>query len=278
MPLVYECFEVSQENAVARLRLNRPQKANSLARSFWAEFPQAIDALSRSGEVRALVIEAEGDVFCGGLDLQMFSAAQEFHAKTPQAREAMIASLLKMQDAFNALERARFPVIAAVQGACIGAGVHLISACDFCFVSEQAKFRIEETNIGMMADLGVLQRLPHCLPSGVARYLALTGDTLSAGEAYRLGLAVKVFSDAEQLQQGALAAAQRIAERAPLAVSNVKRSLIYGRDHSVYEGLQHTAMLQGAILSGDDILQALQARMAGKAADFENLPTLPETF
>ncbi|MGH8351968.1 MAG: enoyl-CoA hydratase-related protein [Pseudomonas sp.] len=267
----YECFDVSVADGVAHLQLNRPAKANSLTLAFWSELPEALDQLSRSGKVRALVLSAQGQVFCGGLDLQLFASAPEFHATNAVAREAMHAGLLQMQDALNALERARFPVIAAVQGSCVGAGFDLIAACDLCFASEAAKFRIEETNLGMMADLGILQRLQHLIPAGVARHLALTGATLEAAEAFRLGLLAQTFPTTEALLDGAFAAARRIAERPPIAISGIKRAMLYSRDHGVYESLQQTALLQSSILSGEDILRSIQARASGSAAQFADL-------
>ena len=150
----YECFALSVDSGVAHLQLNRPDKANSLTRAFWSELPEAVGRLSRSGQVRALVISAQGKTFCGGLDMQMFSTAKEFHASSPQGGSCC-RSTWSACGALNALEQARFPVIAAVQGACIGGGFDLIAACDLCFASEAATFRIEETNVGMMADLGV---------------------------------------------------------------------------------------------------------------------------
>lgn len=274
----YECFALSVENGVAHLQLNRPDKANSLTRAFWSELPDAITALSHSGQVRAMVISAQGKVFCGGLDMQMFSTAKEFHASNPQEREVLQVNLERMQGALNALERARFPVIAAVQGACIGGGFDLIAACDLVFASQAASFRIEETNVGMMADLGVLQRLPRLIPAGVARYLALTGDTLQVDEAHRLGLLAKVFATPEELLAGAFVAAQKIAERPPIAINGIKRAMLYSRDHGVYESLQHTVLLQSSILSGQDILRSVGARKSGTPAEFADLIELQDTF
>lgn len=278
MVLSYVCFTVSIEEGIAHLQLSRPDKANSLTRAFWGELPQVIDQLSHSGKVRALVLSAQGNVFCGGLDLQMFASAREFHAATPVARESMQAALLQMQDGFNALERARFPVIAAVQGSCIGAGFDLVAACDICFATETATFRIEETNIGMMADLGVLQRLPHLIPAGIARYLALTGDSLDAADALRLGLVVQVYATHAALLAAAFATAQRIAQRPPLAIGGIKRSIVFSRDHGVAESLQHSALLQASILNGSDILRAIQARTQGRVAEFGPLDELNSVF
>lgn len=267
----YECFTVVQDAGVAHLELSRPNKANSLTASFWNDLPKVVDGLSKSGKVRALVLSAQGDVFCAGLDLGIFASAQEFHAKTANERERLTETVLYMQDALSSLERARFPVIAAVQGACIGGGLDLLAACDVCFASQAAKFRIEETNIGMMADIGVLQRLHHLIPAGVARYLALTGETLSADDAHRIGLAVKLYPDTPALLEGAFAAARRIAARPPLAISGVKRSMLHARDHSVYESLHHAALMQASILNGADIQRAFQSRATGEAAVFDDL-------
>ncbi|WP_350306876.1 enoyl-CoA hydratase-related protein [Photorhabdus viridis] len=273
-----EYFNITVDNGVAHLQLSRPEKANSLALAFWKLFPEAIEQLSRSGEVRAMVISAQGSAFCGGLDLQIFASSKETHTTNPNEREAMQFSLLQMQEAINVLERARFPVIAAVQGACLGAGFDLISACDFCFASENAKFRIEETNIGMMADLGILQRLQHLIPGGMARYLALTGDTLNAAQAHNLGLVVKLFPSAETLIEGALATARRIADRSPIAINGVKRSMLYSRDHGVYASLQQTALLQASIFSRQDVLCSIQAKATGITSEFQNLNEVGKIF
>ncbi|WP_036774801.1 enoyl-CoA hydratase-related protein [Photorhabdus australis] len=273
-----EHFIITVDNGVAHLQLSRPDKANSLALGFWKLFPEAIDQLSRSGQVRVMVISAQGRVFCGGLDLQIFASSKAVHTDNPHKREVMQFSLLQMQEAINVLERARFPVIAAVQGACLGAGFDLITACDFCFASDDAKFRIEETNIGMMADLGILQRLQHLIPGGMARYLALTGDTLSAIQAHDLGLVVRIFPSTETLIEGALATARRIADRSPVAINGIKRAMLYSRDHGVYESLQQTALLQASIFSQQDILNSIQAKASGVASEFQNLSEVGNTF
>ncbi|KAA1186809.1 enoyl-CoA hydratase-related protein [Photorhabdus heterorhabditis] len=273
-----EHFIITVDNGVAHLQLSRPEKANSLALAFWKLFPETIDQLSRSGEVRVMVISAQGRVFCGGLDLQIFASSKDVDTANPHEREAMQFSLLQMQEAITVLERARFPVIAAVQGACLGAGFDLITACDFCFASDDAKFRIEETNIGMMADLGILQRLQHLIPGGMARYLALTGDTLSAAQAHDLGLVVKIFSSTETLIDGALTTARRIADRPPVAINGIKRAMLYSRDHGVYESLQQTALLQASIFSRQDILNSIQAKATGTAGEFQNLSKVGKAF
>lgn len=271
MLMTYECFKIEITENIAHLQFSRPEKANSLNLSFWSDFPDAIQKLNSSGEIRALIISGEGKVFCGGLDLNMFAQQPEFHATDAVGREVMMHGLNSMQNALSCLEKTRFPVIAAVHGACVGAGLDLVAACDFCFASEQAKFRIEETNIGMMADIGVLQRLPRQIPLNTARYYALTGDTLTVDDAYRLGLVIKILPDQQQLHEHSFNIAKNIANKPPIAIQGIKRSIIYSRDHSVYESLENTTLLQAAILNGEDILVAIQSRMSGQKADYKNL-------
>lgn len=274
MDQTYECFQVTVTDQIAHLQLSRPEKANSLNLSFWREFPQAIQQLHKSGQVRALIISGQGKVFCGGLDLNMFANQPEFHATDAIGREAIMQSLSIMQEALSCLEKVRFPIIAAVHGSCVGAGFDLIAACDFCFSTTQAKFRIEESNIGMMADIGVLQRLPHQIPFNIARYLAFTGDSLSAEDAYRLGLVVKVLETPETLLEHAISVAKNLAAKPPLAIQGIKRSLIYSRDHSVAQALDHTVMLQAAILNGQDILKSVQSRMSSQPTSFDDLKSV----
>lgn len=270
----YECFQLTISDQIAHLQLCRPEKANSLNLSFWRDFPQVITNLNRSGQVRALIISAQGKVFCGGLDLSMFSQQAEFHASDAVSREGIMQSLQLMQAALSCLEKVRFPVITAIQGSCVGAGFDLIAACDFCFATSDSKFRIEETNIGMMADIGVLQRLPRQIPFNIARYLALTGDTLNADDAYRLGLVVKILTTPETLLQHAFIVAKNIATKPPIAIQGIKRSLIYSRDHAVEQALDHATMMQAAILNGQDILTMVQSRMTGQPVQFDDLKSI----
>ncbi len=274
----YECFEVSVGSGVAHIQLNRSDKANSLTRAFWSEFPELLWELHRSGVVRACVLSARGEVFCGGLDLSMFTNAPEFFASTAVEREAMALKLLQMQEAISTIESVRFPVIAAVQGACIGGGFDLVAACDVILASQDASFRIEETNIGMMADLGILQRLPHLISPVVARQLAFTGRTLRSDEAHRLGLIVDVFEDTQSLHDGAMQTAAAVSQKSPVAIASIKRSFVYGRDHGVKDALEHAAHLQAAVLSGEDIVRTFQAAKQADQPVYDSLKTLSKEF
>jgi enoyl-CoA hydratase len=179
-------------------------------------------------------------------------------------REAVRRTVLELQDSLSALEQARMPVIAAIQGGCIGGGVDMVCAADMRYCTEDAFFCIAEINIGMTADVGTLQRLPHLIPQGVVRELAYTGRRLPARRALALGLVNEVFPDHEALVAGALAVAREIAAHSPLAVHGSKEMLNYARDHSVAESLQYMAAWQSGMFQPADMFCRQGAEAPGR--------------
>lgn len=267
-------FEITRDGAVAHLRLTRPEASNALDLTFWRDFGPALQQLDAGGEVRALVISGDGRNFCAGMDISVFSSGAILNTDTPAGRQAFHQAARELQDALTWIERVRFPVIAAVQGACVGAGLDLVAACDLRLAAEDGYFRIEEINIGMMADVGSLQRLPRILPEGVVRELAYLGTSLTAQRAERLGFVASVHPDADALTAAALDMARAIAAKAPLAISGSKAAITYARDHSVAEGLEWAALMQGSIWNTADILAAIQARATRQPAVFAPLSPL----
>jgi len=264
-------FAVAENDGVARLTLNRPDKRNTMTPAFWRELPEAVMALSDSGSVRVLIVEAEGPAFTAGMDISVFTDPDALSAGDPPSREAFMTAATSLQDAFTAFERARFPVIASVQGPCVGGGVDMICACDLRYGASGAWLRIEETNIAMFADVGTLQRLPRLIPEGVARELAYTGETLDAARAERLGLYNAVLEDEAALRAHVDAVARKIAAKAPLAISGTKRSFLYARDHSVADSLEHAMTLQAALWNPEDIMEAFAARSENREGGFKPL-------
>ncbi len=263
-------FDLTLTGPVAHLRFTRGTKSNAMGHGFWSDFLPAIMELDRAGETRALVISGEGKNFCSGMDISLFMGDTP-QTVTAEDREAFVHVVRTMQATISVLEEARFPVIAAIQGACIGAGFDLATACDLRYASQDAQFRIEETNIGMMADLGVLQRLPHLVPEGVAREMAYLGRTVSAERAERFGLVNEMAEDAEGALQLAFDAAERIAARAPLAVAGSKASITYARSHSTRDSLDHACLIQSTLWNPADIMTAFAARTQDKTPDFKSL-------
>jgi len=266
-------FVLKQSGAIARITLNRSKKRNALNWHFWTEFPKTIRALSDSGQTRVLLIDATGPVFCAGIDLAMFSDMGS-SVKTAHDREAFRHILAQMQSGFDALEAARFVVIAAIQGPCLGGGVDLISACDLRYGTTNAEFRIEEINVGMMADLGTLQRLPKLISPALVAELAYTGASMDAKQAVVCGLLNAQFAEARQLASHVNAIAETIAEKPPLAIAATKDAILHARDHSVAETMRYMRALQAGIFQPQDIEAAITARINKQTPAFDDLTKL----
>lgn len=254
-------IEPSCADGVLELRLNRPDKSNALDDALWQELRTAFDWADATPAVRVVVLSGAGKHFCAGIDLAMLGGIMARIANPDEARsrEALRRLILDLQDCLSAIERCRKPVLAAIQGACLGGGLDLACCCDMRYASTDAVFSVREIDIGMVADVGSLQRLPGLIAPGLARELAYTGRDLGADEALRSGLVNQLWPDAEALRAGVLAIARRIAGKSPLAVRGSKEILNYSRDHSVADGLNHVATWNAAMLLSADLREAMQA-------------------
>ncbi|MCP4317532.1 MAG: crotonase/enoyl-CoA hydratase family protein [Hyphomicrobiales bacterium] len=252
--------------------MNRPEKANGMTPDFWTELPRLLAELETDESVRAVILSGEGRHFTGGMDLAAFgSIAALFEQEPGRAAYALRDKIMQLQDAFTAIECARFPVIAAIHGACIGGGIDMISACDMRLATSNAYFSIEEINIGMTADVGTLQRLPKIIAPAIVAELAYTGRRFSAEDARGYGLLSQLCETREQLMAETLALAEQISTKSPLAIAGVKRNLSYSRDHGVADGLDYMATWNAGMLRAEDLMNAVQASMAKKEAVFSDL-------
>jgi enoyl-CoA hydratase len=270
----WTCFDVTTEGGVAHVRMNQPQRHNAMTPAFWAEIPQLFRQLDEAGGTRAVVLSSVGRHFTAGMDLGVFANAGTLGTVDVAARERFRHQLKKLQGSFNAIADARFPVIAAIQGGCIGGGVDLATACCLRYCSREAWFCVQEINIGMMADVGTMNRMPKQIPEAVMRELAYTGDRLGAERAERLGFVNGLFDDHAATVAGALAVAHKIAARAPVAVAASKEMLNYTRDHSVAESFTYMNALQPGVFDPEDIARAVAAQKAGAPAAFADLPPI----
>lgn len=272
----WTCFDVTVEGKVGHVRLNRPDALNTMIPQFWSELPQVIAELSDRGDVRAIVVSSTGKHFSAGMDLSVFTSSGLSLDGEPGRRNATFMILVKrLQESFTALERARVPVLAAVQGGCIGGAVDMVCAADMRYATADAYFVIQETNIGMTADVGTLQRLPKLIPDGVARELVYTGRRMSAQRALDVGLVNEVFDDHEALVAGVLEIAAEIATKSPLTLWGAKEALVYARDHSVPDSLHQIALWQTGAFQPADMMESFAAKGEKRAPDYEDLPPAP---
>ncbi len=273
----WTCFDVSIESHVAHIQLKRPEAMNSMVRDFWNELPLIINDINDNARARCIVISSTGKHFCAGMDLAVFSgggtaetAAQDRHVNA----EAMRHHVKELQDCFSCLDEARMPVIAAIQGGCIGGAVDMTSACDIRYCTADAFFVIQEINIGMTADVGTFPRLCKLIPEGWVRELAYTGRRLPAHRAREIGLVNEVFDTHEAVVAHALATAHEIASKAPLAVTGSKVMINYARDHTLKDGLDYIAVWQTAMFSGPHMGEAFRAKTEKRDAVFPDLAIL----
>ena len=268
------CFDLNIQDHIAHLVLNRPQALNTLDLVFWRELDDVLQALHQGNQARVLVISSTGKHFSAGMDLQTFGSAIQMDDTSAEGRSAVYDLLTDMQHTFTLLEELRIPVIAAIHGGCIGGAVDMVTACCMRYASADAFFCIQEINIGMVADVGTLQRLPKLLPMALVKELAYTGRRLSADKALAHGLVNEVLPTHEATVAAALQAAKEIASKPPVAIWGTKQVLHYARDHSTEDSLRHMGWLQGAIWSNANVREAISAMQQKREANFAPLPPL----
>jgi enoyl-CoA hydratase len=285
----YTCFDVSESDHVAHVQLNRPDKLNSMVPEFWMELPEIIRGISAEGSARAIVISSTGKHFSAGMDLAVFTGGSDVgagggdgekkrSAEAGRQRARLRETALMLQDSFTALEKARMPVIAAIQGGCIGGAVDMVTACDLRYVSADAFFVIQEINIGMTADVGTLQRLPKLIPDAIVRELAYLGGRMPAQRAHEVGLVNGVYETHDELVAGALDVAAQIAAKSPLAIWGSKEMITYARDHSVADSLNYIATWQTGMFQPADMMESFSAKAEKRDPDFDDLLPSPDGF
>ena len=265
-------FNVERDGGVVRLEMNRPEKANSMSPDFWSDLPLVAAELNQDPSVRCVVLSGAGKHFTSGMDLATFSDINTMLQDEPgRAAYALRDLLLYLQGSLSSLEKLRVPVIAAIHGACLGGGIDLIAACDLRIATQDAFFGIEEIHIGMAADVGTLQRLPHLMPPAIVHELAYTGRRFSSEEAKTWGLLNSIHEDRDAVLDAAMKLAHEIAEKSPLAIAGIKQAITYSRDHSVADALDHMATWNAGMLRPEDLTKAIMARTAKQEAVFADL-------
>lgn len=264
----FEHLEVERLGHVARLWLNRPEKLNALSEDMWADLPRAVAELDGDDEVRVIVLGGRGRSFTVGIDLSLLASLRR-DGPSPAAGNMNTYRVIKrLQETVNCLADTAKPVIAAIHGHCLGAGVNLISACDIRLASVDAVFSIRETKMGIVADIGALQRLPALVGSAVTAEMALTGSDFPADWAREKGLVSRLYEDQEVLIRGALELAREIASNSPLVTAGVKRALQANDGRTIDQALEFAAQWNASFLFSNDLMEALGAYAEKRDPDF----------
>ncbi|GAA6152964.1 crotonase/enoyl-CoA hydratase family protein [Pseudoteredinibacter isoporae] len=271
--MTYTTFSVNIADHIAHIELNRPDELNTMVPAFWRELPEAVKKIDREAAARVIVISSTGKHFSAGMDLAVFTeGGLQYDLELGRKHERMRHMVTELQDTFSALENCRIPVLAAIQGGCIGGAVDMTTACDCRYITEEGFFTVYETKIGMTADVGTLQRLPKLIPEGLARELAYTGRRMYAEEAKACGLVNQVFSDQQTMLNEVMKIAHEIAGNSPLAVSGCKEMINYTRDHSTADSLRYMSIWQTGMFQPEtDMMETFSAKMEKREPVFKDL-------
>jgi enoyl-CoA hydratase len=256
-----QTLEVTLDAGVARVQLNRPHKANAIDAVMWRELREAMEWLDAEPRARVGILSASGAHFCAGIDLAMLDdlKAQADDACDGRSREKLRRVILDIQDTVTSIERCRKPVIAEVHAACVGGGIDIITACDLRYCCNDAWFSVKEIDVGIVADVGTLQRLPRLVGDGMARELAYTARRFDGAEAARIGLTNRCYNNRAELAEAVEALARQLAAKSPLCLRGTKEMINFARDHTVADGLNYVATWNAAMLHSDDLEEAVTA-------------------
>mmetsp|Transcript_9058 Transcript_9058/g.16487 ORF Transcript_9058/g.16487 Transcript_9058/m.16487 type:complete len:309 (-) Transcript_9058:1527-2453(-) len=265
--------------------LNRPRKRNAINAKMWREIGEAFRLIGSTGDgCRCVLVVGHGKGFCAGIDVSdpsfgLMSSTEEEEEEVDVARKYLKfrPQILEMQSCLTAVEQCSVPVVAAIHGSCIGAGVDLTCCADIRVCAPSTCFAVREVKLGLAADVGTLQRLPKIIGHGSrVRELCLTGQDFDAAEALRIGFVSRLSNTDADLFATATTICQKIANNSPVAVAGTKLSLNYSRDHTVQDGLDHIATYNAAALMTDDLIKAFQNAASSQKQDhdaviFDNL-------
>ncbi|PLK42605.1 crotonase/enoyl-CoA hydratase family protein [Emticicia sp. TH156] len=267
-----QTIKLTIQNHIAHVVLNRPEKANALNQTAWDELKDTFENLDENPEVRVIVLEGgESKHFCAGIDLSLLmTVAQTDITCEGRRREKVRTDVLRLQAPVNTIENCSKPVLAAVHGGCIGGGLDIICACDIRYCTEDAFFTIKEIDMGMVADLGTLQRLPKLIGEGRVREMAYTGRHVGGKEAEKIGIVNNTYNDKATMMEEVFKLAATISTRSPLSIRGTKHILLHTRDHTVADGLNYMATWNAAMLLSNDLQEAFMAKSQKRDASFED--------
>ena len=265
----YQHLVVEKDSHIATVWLNRPEKLNALSADMWEDLPRAVADLDQDDAIRVIVVAGKGEAFTVGIDVAMLSGLAPSGPSPASTSRDLYQKIKELQETFSVFARSPKPTLSAIHGYCLGAGMDLITACDLRLCSGDATFSIRETRMGLVADVGTLQRLPDIVGSGHTAELALTGMDIDATRAKEIGLVSRVETDRETLMASVGQLAGQISENSPLVLEGVKRVLQANRGRSVEDALDYVAQWNSAYLLSNDLFEATSAFMEKRKPEFK---------
>jgi enoyl-CoA hydratase len=251
----FEYLELTLINHVLHLQLARPNKANAMNKKMWFEIGDVYHWINTQSDIHVVVLSGKGKQFSSGADINFLLDIMDSTEDYACDKSGHLRSeILNMQRAFSAIVDCPIPTIAAIHGVCIGGAVDLVSACDIRLASSRSYFSIMETQLGIPADMGTLQRLHFNLPDGRLRELAYTSAVFSARKAKKWGLVNDTYFTRRSLMKAAFKLANRIAVLPSYAVKGTKLSLNVNTDEIVANGLNAIAT------SNSELFQSVQVK------------------
>ena len=244
----FKYFKVGKIDNVTTVCFDRAEKANALHMPAWLEMKEIFTSLAKDSETHIIILEASGKNWCAGIDIELLMNFQQFDTSKGEARRRieLRAFILNLQSCIHSIVSCPQPVIAQIQGACVGGGLDIASACDIRYCTEEAFFSIKEIEWGMVADLGSLQRLPSIISPGILNEMAFSGREVYGAEAEKIQLVNRCFTEIEKMKDHIKELSVKIASLSPLAIQGTKEILNYRRDHSIKDSLMHVANYNAA--------------------------------
>ncbi len=257
----FEFFEIIQEENIAIVYLNKPEKRNAMDWSFWRDLPLVIDFINQENSIHAFIIAGKGKSFSTGLDVNEFTTQFEEFLKPNigDDRLRFYRFIKEMQSGINAIYNSNKPSIAVVHKHCIGGALDLISACDIRYCTKDSSFSLREAKVAIVADMGSLNRLPSIIGQGYTRELALTGKDISAEEAKEMRLVNQVFESLDDALNQARLTAKEIAENPKIVIEGIKEVLRYSEGKPLEDGLNYVCLWNSSFLASKDFEKAKQA-------------------
>jgi enoyl-CoA hydratase len=266
--VTYQHIEIEKQESTAILWLNRPGKLNAMSSDMWEDIPKAVAQLNKDDSTRCIVVAGRGRAFSVGIDLTMLAGLQPDAPSAAATAQMTYEIIRRLQETNSCFANSPKPVIAAIHGFCLGEGINLVTACDIRLAARNAIFSVRETRMGLVADVGVLQRLPSIIGDGHTAELSFTGRDISAERSLEIGLVSHIYADHDSLMKGALALASEIGANSPLVVSGVKKVLAANRGRTTDEALEFVARWNSAYLYSNDLHEAIAAFIEKREPDF----------